>query len=475
MSASASSIDTDGMTVKGYFNYLSEQYVSKVFNGSFESSNPAHQRFLCNLIAQFEELWRRIGAVGAFSMNDNLDDYTTAALEFLWVPYILADLYQRFQASPSGPSELSGKGLSLPSSTSAAALQTSPACLRTGLNSSHHAVNSDGKSNNEDGGHFDYNHVGEKPTDAILVETSAVDLGGLSRQDALTRSHAWFQVFFEWLANTDLMAKREVETFSIYRPDQRTLRIQLSRTCSELRQQLRECEAKVNYQRAKRRRMRELMAENGEAVEEDGGEEEELLRERGLARLRWSGYDACHQLQLSGRELEMLEAISTEQRGAIAADYQRTLEAVRAGELSLGRHTYTILPGGMMMAGSLHNPQSIDSVLEPPPGALVGGVMNSQAMNAKSSTQLFRQQVRDELMTDRNPTTLTLEEFAQKEMAAMQRDMSEALAAQAEAAEEEKRLGPEGVEERQRKKDSAWQDWKDNHPAYGITKKGNYA
>ncbi|CCW63370.1 unnamed protein product [Phytomonas sp. EM1] len=475
MSATASSIDPDSLTVKGYFNRLSDEYVAGVLNGSYEGANTAHQRFICNLIVQFEELWRRIGTVGAFSVNDDLDDYTTTALDFLWVPYILADLYQRFQESPGGPSGSSGMGPPLPSSISTATPQAGSAGMKGEPNQPQPTVSYDSHAHHEDGSPVTDDYAGEKTTHAVLIEINEANLRALSRQEALTRSHAWFQVFFEWLQNTGLMEAREIETFSKYLPDQRSLRIQLSRLCSELRQKLKESEAKVQYQRVKRRRMRELMAENGEAVEEGGGEEEELLRERALARLRWSGYDACHQLQLSARELAMLEAVGVEQRAGISAAYQRTLEAVRRGELSLGRHTYTILPGGMMMAGSLQNPQPLDPTLLPRGGGPTGGVLNSQAQNARSSAQLFRQQVRDELMVDRNPTTMTLEEFAEKEMAEVQRQMAEALEMQAEAEAENERLGPEGVEERQRKKDSAWQDWKDDHPAYGITKKGNYA
>lgn len=60
-------------------------------------------------------------------------------------------------------------------------------------------------------------------------------------------------------------------------------------------------------------------------------------------------------------------------------------------------------------------------------------------------------------------------------MARMQAHTEMSAQLQREEAEEEARIGPDGVEERQRQKDSQWANWKDDHPTFGPSSKGNYA
>ncbi|EPY19472.1 hypothetical protein STCU_09442 [Strigomonas culicis] len=254
----------------------------------------------------------------------------------VWTPYLIGDLYQRLQG-PQGGSD--------PATVAGGAAERF---------AGERALLSGGGSGSAAG-------VPELRayTDSVLSSSAA--LAALPRQEALARSHAWFRVFFEWMENMELVTEETVERYSVYRAEQRTQRIELQRQTRELRSAWAELEARVQYLHAKRRRMRELLEASGEGLEEAGGEEEEALRERALARLRWSIYDACHQLQLSARELDMLRAIQPEQRATISAQYQQTLDAVRRGELSLGRQTYTVLPGGGMVVGTPQHPQPVDA------------------------------------------------------------------------------------------------------------------
>lgn len=431
MSAATPQTDT---TVKGFFNSLCETYINEVLKGELGRTASSLQSLLHRLLLQFEDLWRRLGAVGAFSDNDELADYSTTALEMLWTPYVIADLYQRLQMGPG-------------------AMQTAGAAVSQA--------------------------TARMPGDGPRAQTATVctyrarteeNLQTLSRQEVLASSHAWFNIFFEWLNNTTIVSEDNVKRYTSIGPDQRSIRIELAKIRADLQQQWTEAEAGVKYLLAKRRRMMELMDEDGESMEEMGGEEEEALRRRAIVRLKWSAYDAFHQMNLSTRELQMLESVQPEQRATISSQYQQTLDAVRRGELTLGRQTYTILSDGGMVVGTPDRPvplmaQQLQS----------SGGLSAPSVSLVTDQLAFRQRIRDELMIDRNPCTMTLEAFAQKEMAEVQRQMEQAAEMQVLQKEEDERLGEDGVEERQRKKDSEWDDWKDNHPANGPTNKGNYS
>ncbi|KAH9599618.1 TAP46-like protein [Trypanosoma melophagium] len=349
-----------------------------------------------NLIPQFEQLWHQMAVLGVFSPNEELDDLSTTSLELLWTPYIIADMYQRVQ--------------------------------------------------------------GQLPTPTMNSQTD-ISSSGITREEALACSHRWYDIFFKWTLDYELIDERTLETYRKYDADNRTQRIELSRKCRELEQEMHRNEEQVQYLQAKRKRMQALMSEDGEDIENTGGDEEEVLRNRALSRLRWSIYEACHQLQLSSRELEMLQALSPEKRQAIAMAHQNTIEAVQRGEKSLGRQTYTILPGGLIAVG----------------GAVPTAQLNSLAMSAIANQQAFRQQVVDELMMERNKPTMTLQEFADMEMADVQRRMEAEAEAQRQQQEEDERLGADGIEERQRQRDVRMADWKDDHAPNGLTAKGNYA
>lgn len=397
MSTDGSEVIDDNKTVRSLFNGLAQRYKDTVLKSETSIEQDENSR---SLIPHLEKLWYMMGAMGVVSPNEQLDDISTNALELLWTPYIIADLYQRLQ--------------------------------------------------------------GPMPTPAPVTpgETNEVaGAAGMTREEALSRSHHWYDVFFRWAQDCELVDERTLDTYRTFRADNRTQRVELSRKRRELEVVLLQYEDKVEYLQAKRKRMKELMAEDGDEISESNGDEEEALRGRALARLRWSVYEACHHLQLSARELEMLTALSPERRKEIANNHQRTLDAVRRGELSLGRHTYTILPGGLVAPGG---PFPVDRI-------------NSTVMSAIASQESFRQKVVEELMINRNNPTMTLAEFADAEMADVQRRMEANADAQRLQQEEDELLGPEGVEERQRKRDSALADWKDDHPPIGQTARGNYA
>ena len=70
---------------------------------------------------------------------------------------------------------------------------------------------------------------------------------------------------------------------------------------------------------------------------------------------------------------------------------------------------------------------------------------------------------------------MTLAEFAELELEKMNKDMEMAKQRQQHLEEEEEKLGIEGVEEKKRKETIQWENWKDNHPPFSITNKGNYS
>ncbi|PBJ68626.1 hypothetical protein BCY84_21224 [Trypanosoma cruzi cruzi] len=393
-------MSTDGtnMTVKGRFNELLRQYEEGILGGMHSGEQSTIAR---SLIPQFELLWRQMAVMGVVSSNEQLDDLSTSSLELLWIPYIIADLYQRIQ----GPIPT----LEATSSPSSSAPET---------------------RNTSD----------------------------MTREEALTLSKGWYEIFFQWMLDYELVDERTLEKYRNMHPDQRTQRVELSRKRRELEEEKRRYEQQVLYLLAKRKRMQALAEEDGDELEDTNGDEEDALRNRALSRLRWSIYESCQQLQLSFRELEMLQALSLEQRQAIAIDHQKIIEAVQRGEKSLGRHTYTILPGGLITPGG------------PIPTTQVGSV----AMSSIANQQAFRQKVVKDLMVERNPPTMTLQEFAEAEIADVQRRMDASAAAKRQQEEEDERLGPDGVEERQRQRDTRLADWKEDHPPIGKTAKGNY-
>jgi hypothetical protein len=270
-----------------------------------------------------------------------------------------------------------------------------------------------------------------------------------ARSKVLAVSEHFFKEFLSLMVDLGVANEREVETQTTYSGNTRTSRVARSREKAELHQKLSETDSGLAYETAKRRRLRELMAEDGDDKEEAGGCDEELFRARETLYLRWCTLDAMAQLDVSSREMDMIGRLDEAQKRLIVQNYQAGIQHFRERKNDTGRHSYTILPGGLITPGIL------------PP--------NGQQM------QTFREQVRAEVFLERNRPTMTLEEFAQQEMAEIQRQMDAQAAGEAAQKAEDDRLGTDGIEERERVKQSQWDDWRDANPPIGITTKGNYS
>lgn len=405
-------------TLTAQFSQFCDEYLS-AYRGIASPSGTASTESepAAELITRGEALWKGVLQAGLFSSNETIDEYSTSTLELIWIPFILSDLYQRM------------RGVARPG---------------------------------EDGSR----------EEVLKVEQS--------RQENILLSKTWFLQYLELMDSTDLYSEETqtkllppgfkestMETSTPYSGPSREKRIQLSRERSAVENTWIELEKQRAYRYALRRRLaRTTTAEASGSAEaspvineleaEEDGELSELRRECALARLRFGFYEGCYQQDLSAREWQMLASIAPNTRAEISAHYQETLAAIKRGEMFADRKTYTILPDGKMMLGTLTKPQPV------PLGSLpTGGI--------------FAQQVRDELMIDRNPPTQTLQEFAEGEIAkAMDQQRAEAEMKAAQA-EEDARLGEEGVEERARVKAADWDNWKDDNPRYGLSTKGNYA
>lgn len=470
--------DSRASTIRGRLEELTRQYTHDIRGGGGVVS----QHVVRQLIASLELFWHQASHAGIFSSNEDVDEYSTTALQILWIPYLIADVYQRVQDTiPIGDARAPDNR---DAAASTAYISTEASAMR-GVGQSGWLGRKDERMPHEpDAGGESASHTSPPSVTALIMTTQ-------SRQEALAQSHRWFDLFLEWMQRIALVDDKTIEQYREYRPDQRSTRVELSRRTAELYTRWQTLEQKVHYARAQKRRLRAIMNEEGDEADTsvgarsnresadverqetiDGGADvEEEERECALARLRWSCYDAFHQMQLSSRELTMLESIRPDQRAAIVAEYQQRMRTPSSASSS--RQTYTILPGGQMTMGTLRHPQPIPLSQVTQSGAVYSPVVVHNA-TASGNPSLFREQLRSELMMERNAPTMTLQEFAEKEMTAMQRQMDGEARAQAEQAEEDARLGPEGVEERERQKDSRWADWKDDHPAFGPSSKGNF-
>lgn len=294
----------------------------------------------------------------------------------------------------------------------------------------------------------------------------------IPREKLIDFARAYFAKFLALMVNLELLTEKEVEMGVAPNPSNRTARIELSRAQSALRAQIEKFDSRIGFLRARTARMRRLEREESRADDDgdaprksnvgdgnddgsdsdgegDGADEgceiEELLRERALAHLKWCIGDTFSQSQSAAREAEMLALIPPERRAEIAAEYQEGIKLMQARGNDVGRSTYVILPGGQI------------------------------ATTEGDGRTLLRQRVKEEAFINRIQPTMTLEEFAQQEMAFVMEQEQRQREGQQAQAEEDERLGPEGVEERERQKQAAWDDWRDNNPPIGITAKGNYS
>jgi hypothetical protein len=296
---------------------------------------------------------------------------------------------------------------------------------------------------------------------------------------ALTVSNAIMRKFLDFCENVGLIREEEIEKRLEYRALDRTARLEAHRRKQELTSQLQSLDAEIAKETAKAKRMRRIMAEdsdqdNGEEVEPEPAEDdlvpEELLRKRHLIHAKLCLEEAFELIQMNQREMDMLGSLSDEEKKAAIDAYQSALKEDRAQRPSSLLH----FPGSKM-------PESIDQFYFHPKTGVSGPFlqvaqsgMNYQVAGCGHSVPL-RQQIRDEAFHDRNMPTQTLEEFAAGEQAFMQDQARLQQEGALRQAEEDHALGREGREERDRKKASAWDDWKDENPPIGISAKGNYS
>lgn len=421
--------------------------------GGLAAATPATVR---SILEDGEALWRSALALRVWSSNESVEEVSTTGLELMRLPYLLSVLYLHYlQEMPSG---------------------------------------------NPDTG----------STPALSIEEMSV-MRSVFRHAALLRSQYWVRTFLEEVTSMGLFTVDEISGFggrvekkegdvegeglssssSTLPPSlPRERRMQLSQLRSASDASCRQLEERLAYERVRRRRFKSKLHQDDEddgelnsanerhedpasavegravEVEDDNraGEEEDVMleerrRELAILRLKAHSYAACEQQMMSDREVAMLAAIDPSRRLGISQHYQTML---KDGNRPPTRQTYTILPDGSMMAGTPSHPK-------PVPSSTV-----QQSGGAAQRPAFFAQQVRDELMIDRNPPTQTLQAFAEGEMALAFQQADAMKVAQEEQQREDEALGQEGREERDRVKDSRWSDWKDDNPRFGKTSKGNY-
>lgn len=427
-------------TVKQHFDACVRTYREKVLDSTLDSTDPIFQSIVAQLTAELELVWHTVVTSGVLSPNDELDDVSTGTLSLLLAPFLLADLHQRVVVpAPSRPSQNA--------TSSSSSVGPAVASSRTRSHS------------------------------------LALSLHHLNR-------------FLQVAVQLGLTTEQDVEQSIVYQPQQRQRKVEMSRAISGYQSTLRSMEHRMAFLVARRKRMQKLIAEEdsaddeeetdqkeakaraaagrgGDAVDDDaerGAEEDELLREYHLLRLRCAVLESYQSIQLSTRELEMLTTLSDEQRREIVHEYQRQMQE-SGGGLGLNRQTYTILPGGSIAPGAVGLRQSSSSS----GGGAHPQRLLSQQHGITVDGRTVRETIQSEIFMDRNRPTMTLQEFAELEMREIQRQMDDAQEKARWQAEEDAQLGVEGIEERERKKDSAWADWKDDNPPIGLSTKGNYS
>jgi hypothetical protein len=272
-----------------------------------------------------------------------------------------------------------------------------------------------------------------------------------------------------------LIGEDEIERRLEYRPLDRSTRIEAHRRKKDLTETLSSIDQRIGLERAKAKRLQRILREEDE---EEGGRFEsdvneieisdDLLRERHIAQAKLFVDAAFELIHSNKREADMLGSLTEEEKLQIIADYQKALTESRPNAPNL------YFPAA-------RRPELQDVYLDVVSGTRTGPMQQHLSTGSNyeilgcGHNQPLRQRIKEEAFMDRNKPTMTLEEFAEQEMAAMAEQARQQAAAKREHEEEEARLGPDGVEERDRLKAAAWDNWKDDNPANGISSKGNYS
>lgn len=216
-----------------------------------------------------------------------------------------------------------------------------------------------------------------------------------------------------------------------------------------------------------------------EALLEDDDEYQSLKRQALVRFAEYAIYESYNLLQGNSREMEVLGSLSDEEKRRAVEDFQRGLLQGGSGGLSSSSASSGLFNRAQREGAAAAASSSLggDGRVQPANQnytVLPGG----QVVPFGSTTHVSanrRDEIRAEAFINRNCPTMSLEEFAEQEMAYMKEMQEKEAKGKMELEEENDRLGENGVEERERIKDARFNDWKDANPCVGLTSKGNYA
>lgn len=454
-----------------------------------DSTDPVYQAQLRTCTADFLRLWQHIRDEGIFSQNEELSDLTTFALEILPVPFYLGSLIQR--RNDSGAAYVAA-------SNSAAA--------------------GDFSSNSQQ-----QQRGGSAPSvDQIRSVTD-------TRRSVLTVSNDFLMRFFLTLVDLKLLDERQVAVKTVSQADSldRTAKVNAFRERKELTDRRDQLDNTITMNKLRAARIRRLegdeedddpsgkrvatrsqrrrteeaaAADDARDEDDDDGfddENEELLRERHQLQVKLCAVEGFAIFQMNSRELQLLGSMSEQQKRTAIEAYQLELLST-ATSLSSGASAGNPASAAYLNARSLFDGSSSASAsnalslyrfdhdngcwVAPPGAAVSGGSTGGGPANytilpgghvIPMGVSSLRQAAYTEAFIQRNMPTQTLAEFAEGEIAKMQAGQLQAAAAQQQQKDEDERLGEDGIEERERQKQTKWDDWKDNNPVQGISKRGN--
>jgi hypothetical protein len=406
------------LTVKQHQRLCSKQYLS-ILETALEGNDPKLQEMIRTASANLLQLWAHCQTAGVMSSNEDFSELSTQAMALFVVPF----------------------------------------------------------------------YIGNLASKRIL----GASFDPAKRCEVLTISNDFLQKFLQQCVDVGLITLGEVDHGTRFQSSAaaRTQRIELFRQQKQLSEELQEMDSNLAFIKRRNRRTRNIIRDD--AVEENGDDEtaegraaallhrdrgdeddasddegdEEQLRARHAKMIRWCVGECYTMIQLSHRELEMFGAMSDDDRKAAVAEDQKALEEEPLRRSNL---IQTVIPGPM--GADPLNYQVGSSVGGPPMQQPQGGA-NYSIMSCGHAAPL-RQQIVEEAFQNRNMPTQTLAEYADEEMAAMAAQAERDAQGKLEMAEEMERLGEDGMEEGERKKQARWDDWRDEHPPLGISNKGNY-
>lgn len=419
-----------------------KKQVEALQDRSDPANSTTYQQAVADAATALLQLWRHCEKDGVFSKNESINEWSTTALELFTVPYLLGQATERQLFVPSSPEK--------------------------------------------------EKQVAEKPTSS----PEAMESFMMQRKRALTISNQFYKKFLDLCAEVELINERELE--KALSANDRTTRVQRHSQKKELTAQIQESKKALEFARKRGQRVKRILndddAENLDAANsteakptlsaatEDGSEDvcEDEHRTILLLEIRLSILETYDTLQMANKELEMFGAMTAQERIDAVQLYQaKLLEPPNKTASNVTYIASSRYPG----APGVPDPVDLSGFSSPHGGALLqepSGGANYRILNCGHTAGMIpdptvRNRVRVEAFQNRNLPTQTLEEFAEGEMAFMAEQQRLTEEMQRQRALEDERIGADGVEERERKEQAAKDDWRDDHPKFGITNKGNYS